>query len=110
MRHTRKKRLQGQQPGGGMHHSPHHPSHHSEPGLLQRAKVKYRSVRQEMKEKQDRGSESEALISGDDDELIIGSKALLTNALTTPGTERSNPAGSNSGGVSIRTNIVQLLS
>lgn len=87
MRHTRKKRLQltrassafRQSPNGGNGNGPElgvggvlDPSL-MEPGLLQQLRVKYRTMRfaKDGTEKED---ESEALISGDDDDLLIGAK------------------------------------
>lgn len=72
------------------HHHLHLPSGPmSDPSLLQRLRVKYRTLRlKESAEKQNE-SESEALISGDDDDnLIIGSKgggAALTGGASSLG-------------------------
>lgn len=56
MRHTRKNK---KRPQGG---------NSSDPSILQRVKVKYRSIRKDSREKVIE-SESEALISGDDEPL-----------------------------------------
>lgn len=103
MRHTRKKRLQmtrstslrqsssngngssggGVSLGGSTSGSSGLSDHHlhlpsgtmSDPSLLQRLRVKYRTLRLKDGAEKQNESESEALISGDDDDnLIIGSK------------------------------------
>lgn len=97
MRHTRKKRLQLTRATSAFRQSPSSSNgggsgsghtmdsvlggvggdhlHALEPSLLQRVRVKYRTMRfsTDGAEKQNE-SESEALISGDDDDLIIGAK------------------------------------